>query len=72
MSKSTHALERLFGRVLSPFEHFLSKTTSGGIVLIAMALLALALATWPGNEAMDHVWEQTFGIESTAYRFQLS
>lgn len=68
-----YALEPLFGRVLSPFENFLARTTSGGIVLISTTVLTLILATWLGSDAMHHVWEQTFGFSvGTTFQLKLS
>lgn len=37
-------IEQLFGRILTPFEKFLKRTTSGGIVLIFATVLAIILA----------------------------
>ena len=68
-----YSLEPLFGKVLSPFEHFLARTTSGGIVLISTTLLTLILATWLGNTTMNHVWEQTFGFNvGSNFKLELS
>lgn len=58
----TYPLEPLFGRLLSPFEYFLSGATSGGIVLIASTLLTLALANSPWGHAIHAFWEQPLSI----------
>ena len=47
-----YPLEPLFGRILSPFEQFLRRTTAGGIVLIATTIVALALAMILGADAI--------------------
>lgn len=60
--RRTYPLEPLFGRILSPFEYFLSSATSGGIVLIASTLLTLALANSPWGHAIHAFWEQPLGI----------
>jgi NhaA family Na+:H+ antiporter len=39
--------ERAFGRVFSPFEEFIHEQTSGGLVLMACAVLALVVANSP-------------------------
>lgn len=57
-----YPLEPLFGRILSPFEQFLRRTTAGGIVLVLATCVALALATWLGAEALDHFWERRFTV----------
>lgn len=40
-------LETQFGRILSPFEEFLHRQTAGGLVLMAMAVIAMVLANGP-------------------------
>lgn len=52
-----YPLEPLFGRILSPFEQFLRRTTAGGIVLMATTVLTLGLAAVVGGEALHHFWE---------------
>ena len=47
-----YPLEPLFGRIFSPFEQFLRRTTAGGIVLIGTAIAALCLATALGEGAI--------------------
>lgn len=60
--RSRYPLEAAFGRILSPFEQFLRRTTAGGIVLIATTLLALALATWLGADPFNRFWDQHLSI----------
>jgi NhaA family Na+:H+ antiporter len=69
-TKHYYSLEALFGRILSPFETFLQRTTAGGIVLITATILALALATWLGADAIHRFWGQQFAI-SVGNRFEL-
>src|SRR3954470_1176519 len=57
-----YPLEPLFGRILSPFEQFLSRTTAGGIVLIATTVAALCLATVFGADAIHHFTDQPFAL----------
>jgi len=42
--------EKLFGRILTPFEQFLSRTTSGGLILMGTTVLTLIFANskWGG------------------------
>ena len=70
MEQPRYPLEALFGRVLSPFESFLRRTSTGGIVLIATTLIALGLATAIGDEALQRFWESPFSI-SAGDRFKL-
>jgi NhaA family Na+:H+ antiporter len=66
MSPSTphrsYPLESLFGRILSPFEYFLSRATAGGMVLIGATVATLLLANSPWSHAVHAFWEQPFGI----------
>ena len=66
MSKRAYPLESLFGRILSPFERFLRRTTAGGIVLIGTMLLALALAVVVGDHALHEFWGRRFSIYLSA------
>ena len=59
-----YPLEPLFGRILSPFEQFLRRTTAGGIVLMAATVVALVLAAIVGGEAFARFWEQKLGISA--------
>ncbi len=43
--------ERIFGRVFTPFEEFIHEQTSGGLVLMACAVLALVVANSPLADA---------------------
>lgn len=62
MQTPRYPLERLFGRILSPFEQFLRRTTAGGIVLIGTTLVALALASSFGAPAILRITEQTLAV----------
>ncbi|MEY2632175.1 MAG: Na(+)/H(+) antiporter NhaA [Pseudomonadota bacterium] len=67
-----YPLEPLFGRILSPFERFLKRTTSGGLVLMGTtALVLLGCAVW-GAEGLAHFWEQYFQIGLVAGGWRLS
>ncbi len=70
MENHRYPLESLFGRILSPFEQFLRRTTAGGIVLITTTVIALGLATGLGVEVINPFWERPF-ILSTGERFRL-
>lgn len=67
-----YALEGLFGRILSPFEAFLRHTTAGGVVLMATAVLALAVANSPWGEAFRHMWEQPVRLAVGTRQFEMS
>jgi Na+:H+ antiporter, NhaA family len=68
-----YPLESLFGRILSPFEGFLRRTTAGSFVLVAATLLALVLAAAFGGEAVQRVIEQPLGLDAPGiFRLELS
>ncbi len=58
-----YPLEPLFGRILSPFERFIQRTTAGGIVLVATTLLTLLVANSPWGAAYLHFWEQPLSVQ---------
>ena len=58
------------GRIRTPFERFLANEASGGFVLIAATVAALALATALGGDAWHHAWEREIAITSGG-RFRL-
>lgn len=64
MTQQPYPLEPLFGRVLSPFEQFLRRTTAGGIVLMSTTVVALVLAAVLGEESFNHYWEQVLSLSS--------
>lgn len=73
MPAKTYPLERLFGRVLSPLERFLQRTTAGGIVLITVTVFTLALATWLGGATLHHFWEQELALSlGSAFALRMS
>jgi NhaA family Na+:H+ antiporter len=70
MANHRYPFESLFGRVLSPFEQFLRRTTAGGIVLILTTVVALGLATVLGSEIIHDFWARPLSL-SAAERFRL-
>jgi len=64
MPDTRYPLEPLFGRILSPFERFLRRTTAGGIVLVGTTLIALCLATMFGSEAFHRVTAQPLALSA--------
>lgn len=51
-------------RVTAPVEHFLHQQTASGLLLLAMAVIALAWANSPWGESYSHLWHTpiTIGI----------
>ena len=58
-----YPLERLFGRVLTPFERFLQRTTAGGLVLVGTTVATLVLAAALGGEGLHHFWERRLAVD---------
>lgn len=71
MENRSYPLASLFGRILSPFEEFLRRTTAGGIVLIVTTIIALGLAAGLGGEAIQRFWDITFTL-AAGERFKLA
>jgi NhaA family Na+:H+ antiporter len=67
-----YPLEALVGRVLSPFEQFLRRTSAGGIVLVAATLATLVLAALVGSEYLHHLWERPAGFSLGSHTISLS
>jgi len=47
--------EKSFDKILTPFEEFIHRQTTSGLLLMAMAILALVLANGPMVSAYEHV-----------------
>ncbi len=63
--------EKLFGRILTPFEQFLKRTTSGGIILMGTTVLTLIFANskW-GGFLHDVLYQPIFiGIGAQQLKF---
>ena len=57
MPSKPYPLEAAFRGMVSPFERFLSRTSAGGIVLVAATVIAVSAATFLGQDAYDALWE---------------
>jgi NhaA family Na+:H+ antiporter len=62
-----------FQRVISPFARFARTESSGGIVLIAATIIAIAWANSPWGGAYEHLWETplTIGGDGWGLRYPL-
>ena len=73
MANHRYPLESLFGRILSPFEQFLRRTTAGGIVLMMTTAAALGLASALGTDVIHDFWTQSFSLSAGGrYNLELS
>jgi NhaA family Na+:H+ antiporter len=48
--------------ITNPVNNFISKSTTGGIVLFASAMLAILIANSPWSAAYHHFWEHKIGF----------
>ncbi len=67
-----YALEPFFGRILSPFERFLRRTTAGGIILIGTTVVTLIIANSRWGEGFLHLWEQPVRAGIGSFYLQLT
>jgi NhaA family Na+:H+ antiporter len=70
--KQSYPLESLFGRILSPFEQFLQRTTAGAMVLMGTTVLALMLSNSPLGKSIQPDWEQPFRIVLGSWHLEMS
>ncbi|MGB5536209.1 MAG: Na+/H+ antiporter NhaA, partial [Thiogranum sp.] len=47
--------EKSFDKIFTPFEEFIHRQTTSGLLLMGMAVLALVLANGPLSEAYQHI-----------------
>jgi NhaA family Na+:H+ antiporter len=67
-----YPLESLFGRILTPFEQFLHRTTAGGIVLMATTAVTLLAASLLDMGAITHALETPFSIARPEHALQMT
>lgn len=61
-ASDANSWERAFGRLMTPFESFVSSSTGSGILLIVLTLIALALANSPLAEWYEHTVHTHFAV----------
>ncbi len=54
--------EKSFDKILTPFEEFIHRQTTSGLLLMGSAVLALVLANGPLASAYEHVVHTTIGL----------
>ena len=65
-------IEALVDVVLTPFERFLSRTSSGGLVLLAATVVAVLLASVLGAGPMHGFWAEPFTLEGGGFQLSLT
>ena len=64
--------ERAFDRVVTPFEEFIHRQTTGGLLLMLMAIVALVLANSPLASTYHHLTETPLGVNLGELRLEKS
>lgn len=72
VNTNEYPLEKMFCKVISPFEQFLKRTTAGGLVLIGTTILTLIVANLPIGPALHHLWESMISVEIGRYRLAMN
>lgn len=62
MRLEPYQLEALFGRILSPFERFLQRTTAGGLILLGTTIVTLVLANTALGPTFRNFWHTSLRV----------
>ncbi len=69
---NTLTLENMFGRILTPFQEFLRRTTAGGIILMGTTVLSLILANSGWGDLLHTIWEQPLRMSAGSRLLEMS
>ena len=64
--------EKSFDKILTPFEEFIHRQTSSGLLLMAMAVIALILANGPLADAYLHVIHTPISLKIGSWTLEMS
>jgi len=64
--------EKSFDKILTPFEEFLHRQTTSGLLLMGMAVLALVLANGPLASAYEHVVHTLISLDIGSWTLEMS
>jgi NhaA family Na+:H+ antiporter len=64
--------EKSFDKILTPFEEFLHRQTTSGMLLMAMAVIALVLANGPLASAYEHVVHTLISLDIGSWTLEMS
>ncbi len=64
--------ERTFDRLVTPFEEFIARETTSGLILMACTVLALIIANSPIRELYTHVIHLPIGVSIGQWRLERS
>lgn len=65
-------LEKAFGRLVTPFEEFIHRQSSSGLLLIGCAIIALVIANSPLKEAYQHLLHLPVSLNAGDWHLSLS
>ncbi|MGL6162669.1 Na+/H+ antiporter NhaA [Microbulbifer sp.] len=65
-------LEGAFGRLVTPFEEFIRRQSSSGLLLVTCAVIALIIANSPLQEGYEHLLELPVSLHAGDWNFSLS
>ena len=64
--------EKSFDKILTPFDEFIHRQTTSGLLLMAMAIIALILANGPLADAYLHVIHTPVGLNIGSWTIEMS
>ncbi len=64
--------EKSFDKILTPFEEFIDRQTTSGLLLMGMAILALVLANGPLASAYENAVHTQIGLSIGGWALEMS
>jgi len=64
--------EKSFDKILTPFEEFIHRQTTSGLLLMSMALIALVLANGPLSSSYEHIIHTLISIDIGSWSLGMS
>jgi len=64
--------EKSFDKILTPFEEFIHRQTTSGLLLMAMAVVALVLANGPLASAYEHVVHTLISLDIGSWTLEMT
>ncbi len=64
--------EKSFDKILTPFEEFIHRQTTSGLLLMAMAVIALILANGPLADTYQHIIHTLISLNIGNWRLEMS
>ena len=64
--------EQRFEKILTPFEEFIHRQTTSGLLLMAMAVIALWMANGALSETYEHIIHTLMGLSVGSWKVEMS